>query len=87
MALHWDIWTQEYFGTLTFQPLCRNVQNIPLGAVHKLRLQEEGGSGKKNQFFVNFYTIENVNRGGVGGQKKPNIVNVVCELPPTVTST
>ena len=33
---------------------------MTLGAVHKLRLQEEG----------------------VGGQKKPNLVNVVCERPP-----
>ena len=36
-----------------------------LGAVHKLRLQEEGGRwSKKNRLFVNFYTIENVNGGG-----------------------
>ena len=35
-----------------------------LGAVHKLRLQEEGVGGQKNQLFVNFYTIENVNGGG-----------------------
>ena len=52
-----------------------------MGAVHKLRLQEEGVGGQKNRLFVNFYTIENVNGGGVGGQKKPNLVNVVCERP------
>ena len=34
---------------------------------------------KKNRFFLNFHNIENVNGGGVGGQRKPNLVNVVCE--------
>ena len=28
-----------------------------------------------------FDTIENVNGGGIGGQKKTNLVNVVCERP------
>ena len=37
---------------------------IPLGAVHKIRLQEGVVGGQKNCLFVNFYTIENVN--GVG---------------------
>ena len=33
--------------------------------------------------FVNVHTVENVNAGGVGGQKKrQNLVNVVCEQPP-----
>ena len=41
-----------------------------LGAVHKLHLQEEGGRWSKHQLFVNFYTLANVNRGGVGGQKR-----------------
>ena len=40
------------------------VTYLPLGAVHKLRLQEEGGRWSKNWLFVNFYTIENVNGGG-----------------------
>ena len=31
--------------------------------VHKLRLQEKVG-GQRNQLFVKFYTIENVNGGG-----------------------
>ena len=35
-----------------------------LGAVHKLRLQEEGVGGQNNWLFVNIYTIENVNGGG-----------------------
>ena len=34
-----------------------------LGAVHKLRLQEEGVGGQKNRLFVNFYTVENANGG------------------------
>ena len=37
---------------------------LSLGAVHKLRLQEEGVGGQKNQLSVDFYTIENVNGGG-----------------------
>ena len=39
-------------------------KHLLLGAVHKLRLQEEGGRWSKNLLFVNFYTIENVNGGG-----------------------
>ena len=55
--------------------------NTYLGAVHKLRLQEEGGRWSKNRLFVNFYTIENVNRGGVGVQKKTdtNILNACLQ--------
>ena len=52
-----------------------------LRGVQKLRLQKEGGRWSKNRLFVNFHIIENVNGGGVGGQKKPNCVNVVCERP------
>ena len=39
--------------------------------------------------FVNFYTIENVNGGGQGGvgQKKTNLVNVVCERPRILNNT
>ena len=40
-----------------------------LGAVHKLRLQEEGGRWSKNRIFVNIYTIENVNGGGRWSKK------------------
>ena len=43
--------------------------------------KSRGVVGQKNRLFVNFYTIENVNRGGVGGQKMTNLVNVVCERP------
>ena len=40
-------------------------QFLSLGAVHKLRLQEEGGRwSKKNRIFVNIYIIENLNGGG-----------------------
>ena len=37
--------------------------------------------GPTDALFVNFCTIENVNGGGQGGQKKPNFVNLVCECP------
>ena len=43
--------------------------------------KSRGVSGQKNRLFVNFDTIENVNGRGLGGQKKPNLVNVVCERP------
>ena len=46
--------------------------------------KRRGVGGQKNRFFVNLYTIENVNRGGyLGGQKKTNLVNIVCERPLT----
>ena len=35
------------------------------GGVHKLRLQERGVGGQNNRLFVNFYTIEKVNGGGL----------------------
>ena len=34
--------------------------------------------------FVNVHKVENVNGGGVGGQKSPKLVNVVCERPLTL---
>ena len=37
---------------------------IRLGAVHKLRLQEERGGWSKKSTFCKLYTIENVNGGG-----------------------
>ena len=46
-----------------------------LGGVYKLHLQKKKANGQKNQLFLNFYTVENVG----GGQKKPNLVNAVCE--------
>ena len=46
---------------------------IVLGAVHKLRLQS---------FFCKHLYHRKCKRSGVGGQKKPNLVNVVCERPP-----
>merc|ERR1712051_1082224 len=38
--------------------------------------KRRGVGGQKNRLFVNFYTIEDVNGGGAGGQKKPNFVGV-----------
>ena len=52
------------------------------GAFTNYVYKEKGVGGWKDQLFVNFYTIENVNkRRGVGGQKKTNLVNVVGERP------
>ena len=64
----------------SFRPFFSSL-DLPLGGIHKLRLQEEGGRWSKNRFFVNFYTIENVNGEEKGGQKKTNFVNIVCERP------
>ena len=50
-----------------------------LGAVHKLRLQEEGGRWSKKLTFCKLLHHGKCKRRGVGGQKKPNFVNVVCE--------
>ena len=46
------------------QPFTNKNPKAPLGAVHKLRLQEEGVGGQKNWLFVNHYDIENANGGG-----------------------
>ena len=48
------------------ETVCRRSisRDLLLGAVHKLRLQEEGGRWSKNWLFVSFHTIENVNGGG-----------------------
>ena len=38
--------------------------------------------GQKNHLFVNFYMYHRkCKRRGVGGQKRTNLVNVVCERP------
>ena len=55
-------------------------------AVHKLRLQEEGGRWSKKSTFCKLSYHRKCKRRGVGGQKKPNFVNVVCERPPRVSS-
>ena len=54
-----------------------------LGAVYKLHLKEEVSRKvvKQCPLFVNIYTLENVNAGGVGGQKSQNLYNIVCERP------
>ena len=44
-------------------------------------VKRRGVGRQKNHLFVNFYNIENVNGGGLGGQIKSNLVNVVCERP------
>jgi hypothetical protein len=50
-----------------------------LGAVHKLRLQEEGCMWSKKSTFCQRLYHRKCQRRGVGGQKKRNLVNVVCE--------
>ena len=54
---------------------------LPFGDVHKLRLQEEGGRWSKKSTFCKLLYHRKCKRRGVGGQKKPNLVNVVCERP------
>ena len=57
------------------------------GAVHKLRLQVEGGRwSKKLTSCKLLYHIE-CKRGGVGGRKETHIVNVVFKRPLTNSST
>ena len=41
---------------------------------------------QKCPLFVNFHTIENVNTGGWVVKKSQNLVNVICERPPTDNS-
>ena len=55
--------------------------NGPLGVLHKLRLQEEGGRLSKKLTFRKLLYHRKRKRRGVGGQKKSNLVNVVCERP------
>ena len=50
-----------------------------LGAVHKLRLQEEGGRWSKKPTLCKLLYHRKCKWRGVGGQKKPNIVNIVCD--------
>ena len=46
-----------------------------------LRLQEEGGRWSKKLTFCKLLYHTKCKQRGVGGQKKPNLVNVVCERP------
>ena len=55
--------------------------HLRLGAVHKLRLQEEGGRWSKKLTFCKLSYHRKCKRRGVGVQKKTNLVNVVCESP------
>ena len=49
-----------------------------------LRLQEEGGRWSKKLTFCKLLYHRKFKRRRVGGQEKPNLVNVVCERPPIV---
>ena len=50
------------------------------GVFHKLRLQEEGGRWSKKLTFCKLSYHRKRKWRRVGGQKKSNFVNVVCEL-------
>ena len=56
-------------------------EKLVLRTVHKLRLQEEVGRWSKKSTFCKLLYHRKCKRRGVGGQKKPNFVNVVCERP------
>ena len=56
-------------------------RNIILGVVHKLSFQEEGGRWSKKLTFCKLLYQRKYKRKGIGGQKKPNFVNIVCECP------
>ena len=49
--------------------------------VHKLRLQEEGGKWSKKLTFCKLLYHTKCKQRAVGGQKKTNLLNVVCERP------
>ena len=57
---------------------------LTLGAVHKLRLQEEGGRWSKTSTFCKLSYHRKCKRRGIGGKKKSNFVYIVCERPPKV---
>ena len=57
------------------------IKNLILGVVDKLRLQEEGGRWSKKSTFCKHLYHRRCKRRGVGGKKKTNLVNVVCERP------
>ena len=54
---------------------------LPLGGVHKLRLQEQGGRWSKKLTFCKPLYHRKCKRRGVGGQKKTNLVKGVCKRP------
>ena len=54
---------------------------LTLWGIHKLRLPKEGGRWSKKFTFCKLLYHRKCKRRRVGGQKKPNLVNVVCERP------
>ena len=76
MMRHWD-WGYHY-GRISY---CYLGCNLGLGGVHKPRLQEEGGRWSKKLTFCKPLYHRKCKWRGVGGRKKPNLVNVVCERP------
>ena len=73
----------RFFHNSRTSLLQRSLHNLImyLGAVHKLRLQEEGGRWSKKLTFCKLLYHRKCKRRGEGGQKKTNLVNVVCERP------
>ena len=71
----------------------RTVTNLTLKIKYKLyliyrfhpreRSQTTEGRWSKKSTFCKLLYHRKCKRKGVGGQKKPNLVNVVCERPPT----
>ena len=59
---------------------------LQLGGVHKLCLQEKGGSWSKKSTFCKLLYHRKCKWRGVGGQKKSNLINVVCKRPLTLIS-
>ena len=56
-------------------------EDIIIGGVHKLCLQEKGGRWSKESSFCKLSYHRKCKWRGVGGQKKSNFVNVFCERP------
>ena len=76
------IFLKDSVNAIAFVALGTSVPgtDIALGVVHKLRLQEEGGRWSKKLTFCKLLYHRKCKRRGVGGQKKPNFVNVVKQI-------
>ena len=67
---------------LTSNTIFHQAQRSRQGAIHQLRLKEEGGRWSKKLTICKLLYHRKCKRSGVGGQKKPNLGNVVCKRPP-----
>ena len=71
------IWYFVYIFVLNFCEKFESGEQLWKGAVHELRLQEEGGRWSKKSTFCKLLYHRKCKQRGVGGQKKQNFVNVV----------